>query len=133
MADHISVKPFFKEPEGFMVVRSGNSIRIKINYEVRVHTFKIKRTLCIYLLYFLLCLIFKMLIFNIQASPMPEIRWLKNGEPVSPWNQIINTDGTSTLVVPSSKYSDSGVYNIVAKNSSGQTSFDIEVRVAGIV
>lgn len=64
---------------------------------------------------------------------MPEIRWLKNGEPVSPWNQIINTDGTSTLVVPSSKYSDSGVYNIVAKNSSGQTSFDIEVRVAGIV
>ncbi|KAI7808166.1 putative immunoglobulin-like and fibronectin type III domain-containing protein 1, partial [Triplophysa rosa] len=96
-AKNPNMKPYFKDPEDFMVVRSGNSIRIKINYE---------------------------------ASPLPEIQWLKNGEPVSPWNQIISTDGTSTLVVPSSKYSDSGVYTIVAKNSSGQTSFDIEVRVA---
>uniref|UniRef100_A0A672R9V9 Immunoglobulin like and fibronectin type III domain containing 1, tandem duplicate 4 n=1 Tax=Sinocyclocheilus grahami TaxID=75366 RepID=A0A672R9V9_SINGR len=91
-----SVKPHFKDPEDFMVVRSGNSIRIKINYE---------------------------------ASPPPDITWLKNGEPVSPWNKIIHADGTCTLVIPSSKYSDSGVYTIVAKNSSGQASFDIEVRV----
>ncbi|XP_065135800.2 immunoglobulin-like and fibronectin type III domain-containing protein 1 isoform X1 [Paramisgurnus dabryanus] len=96
-AKNPNMKPYFKDPEDLMVVRSGNSIRIKINYE---------------------------------ASPQPVIRWLKNGEPVSPLNQIFNTDGTSTLVIPSSKYSDSGVYTIVAKNSSGQTSFDIEVRVA---
>lgn len=67
------------------------------------------------------------LIFGTQASPPPDITWLKNGEPVSPWNKIIHADGT--LVIPSSKYSDSGVYNIIAKNSSGQASFDIEVRV----
>lgn len=71
------------------------------------------------------------LIFGTQASPPPDITWLKNGEPVSPWNKIIHADGTCTLVIPSSKYSDSGVYTIVAKNSSGQASFDVEVRVTG--
>ncbi|XP_073708683.1 immunoglobulin-like and fibronectin type III domain-containing protein 1 [Garra rufa] len=95
-AKNPNMKPHFKDPEDFMAVRSGNSIRIKINYE---------------------------------ASPPPDITWLKNGEPVSPWNKIIHDDGTCTLVIPSSKYSDSGVYTIVAKNSSGQASFDIEVRV----
>uniref|UniRef100_A0A9J7ZQ99 Immunoglobulin like and fibronectin type III domain containing 1, tandem duplicate 4 n=1 Tax=Cyprinus carpio carpio TaxID=630221 RepID=A0A9J7ZQ99_CYPCA len=95
-AKNPNMKPHFKDPEDFMVVRSGNSIRIKINYE---------------------------------ASPPPDITWLKNGEPVSPWNKIIHADGTCTLVIPSSKYSDSGVYTIVAKNSSGQASFDVEVRV----
>ncbi|XP_016374572.1 immunoglobulin-like and fibronectin type III domain-containing protein 1 [Sinocyclocheilus rhinocerous] len=95
-AKNPNMKPHFKDPEDFMVVRSGNSIRIKINY---------------------------------KASPPPDITWLKNGEPVSPWNKIIHADGTCTLVIPSSKYSDSGVYTIVAKNSSGQASFDIEVRV----
>ncbi|XP_056316397.1 immunoglobulin-like and fibronectin type III domain-containing protein 1 [Danio aesculapii] len=95
-AKNPNMKPHFKDPEDFIVVRSGNSIRIKINYE---------------------------------AAPLPEIKWLKNGEPVSPWNKIIHDDGTCTLIVPSSKYSDSGVYTIVAKNSSGQASFDIEVRV----
>ncbi|XP_048054895.1 immunoglobulin-like and fibronectin type III domain-containing protein 1 isoform X2 [Megalobrama amblycephala] len=95
-AKNPNMKPHFKDPEDFMVVRSGNSIRIKINYE---------------------------------ASPPPDITWLKNGEPVSPWNKIIHSDGTCTLVIPSSKYDDSGVYTIVAKNSMGQASFDIEVRV----
>lgn len=68
-----------------------------------------------------------------QASPPPDITWLKNGEPVSPWNKIIHSDGTCTLVVPSSKYDDSGVYTIVAKNTMGQASFDIDVRVTGKV
>ncbi|XP_039503266.1 immunoglobulin-like and fibronectin type III domain-containing protein 1 [Pimephales promelas] len=95
-AKNPNMKPRFKDPEDFMVVRSGYSIRIKIDYE---------------------------------ATPPPDITWLKNGEPVSPWNKIIHSDGTCTLVVPSSKYDDSGVYTIVAKNTMGQASFDIEVRV----
>ncbi|TRY89362.1 hypothetical protein DNTS_015301 [Danionella cerebrum] len=95
-AKNPNMKPRFKDPEDFIVVRSGNSIRIKVNYE---------------------------------ASPPPDITWLKNGEPVSPWNKIIHEDGACTLIIPNSKYSDNGVYTIVAKNSSGQASFDIEVRV----
>jgi len=35
--DQFPVKPRFKDPEDFMVVRSGYSIRIKIDYEVKVH------------------------------------------------------------------------------------------------
>ncbi|KAL7833030.1 hypothetical protein SRHO_G00300480 [Serrasalmus rhombeus] len=95
-AKNPNLKPYFKDPEDFMVVRAGNSARIKINYE---------------------------------ASPLPEIQWLKENEPVSPWFNIVNVEGTSTLIIPNSKRSDSGVYTIVAKNSSGKTSFDIDVRV----
>lgn len=67
----------------------------------------------------------------VKGSPQPDITWLKNDESVSPWVNIINVEDASTLVIPSSKYSDSGVYTIMAKNSSGQSSFDIQVRVAG--
>ncbi|XP_067228729.1 immunoglobulin-like and fibronectin type III domain-containing protein 1 [Chanodichthys erythropterus] len=96
-AKNPNTRPRFKDPIDFMVVRAGNSIRIKVDYE---------------------------------GSPQPDITWLKNNESVSPWVNIINVEDASTLVIPSSKYSDSGVYTIMAKNSSGQSSFDIEVRVA---
>ncbi|XP_048056894.1 immunoglobulin-like and fibronectin type III domain-containing protein 1 [Megalobrama amblycephala] len=96
-AKNPNTRPRFKDPIDFMVVRAGNSIRIKVDYE---------------------------------GSPQPDITWLKNDESVSPWVNIINVEDASTLVIPSSKYSDSGVYTIMAKNSSGQSSFDIEVRVA---
>lgn len=96
-AKNPNTRPCFKDPVDFMVVRAGNSIRIKVAYE---------------------------------GSPQPDITWLKNDEPVSPWVNIINVEDSSTLVIPSSNFSDSGVYTIMAKNSSGQSSFDIEVRVA---
>ncbi|XP_030634072.1 immunoglobulin-like and fibronectin type III domain-containing protein 1 [Chanos chanos] len=95
-AKNPNMRPQFKSPEDFMVVRAGNSVRIKINYE---------------------------------AEPIPEIKWLKDDEPISPWIQVVNGEGMSQLVIPSSKRSDSGFYTIIAKNSSGQASFDIEVRV----
>ncbi|KAK7916434.1 hypothetical protein WMY93_012195 [Mugilogobius chulae] len=95
-AKNPNMRPCFKDPEDFMVVRAGNSVRIKINYE---------------------------------AEPPPEITWLKDDEPISSWINVINTEGMSQLVIPSSKRSDSAVYTIIAKNSVGQASFDIEVRV----
>ncbi|KAJ8360425.1 hypothetical protein SKAU_G00169500 [Synaphobranchus kaupii] len=79
-----------------MVMRAGNSVRVKINYE---------------------------------ASPLPDITWVKDGEPLNSWINIINTEGMSQLVIPSSKRIDSGKYTIKAKNSVGQASFDVEVRV----
>ncbi|XP_055016668.1 immunoglobulin-like and fibronectin type III domain-containing protein 1 [Boleophthalmus pectinirostris] len=95
-AKNPNMRPHFKDPEDFMVVRAGNSVRIKINYE---------------------------------AEPPPQITWLKDDEPISPWINVINTEGLSQLVIPSSKRSDSAVYTIIAKNSVGEASFDIEVRV----
>lgn len=95
-AKNPNMRPCFKNPEDFIVVRAGNSVRVKINYE---------------------------------AEPPPQITWLKDDEPLSPWINIINSEGLSQLVIPSSKRSDSAIYTIKAKNSVGEASFDIEVRV----
>lgn len=72
-------------------------------------------------------------IWFLQAEPPPEITWLKDDEPISPWIQVLNTEGMSQLCIPSSKRSDSAIYTIKAKNSVGQAVFDIEVRVTGKV
>ncbi|KAM9813446.1 immunoglobulin-like and fibronectin type III domain-containing protein 1 [Neosynchiropus ocellatus] len=95
-AKNPNMRPCFKDPEDFIVVRAGNSARVKICYE---------------------------------AEPPPTITWLKDDEPISPWIKVINSEGMSQLVIPSSKRSDSAIYTIVAKNSVGEASFDVEVRV----
>ncbi|KAM9859305.1 immunoglobulin-like and fibronectin type III domain-containing protein 1 [Aulostomus maculatus] len=95
-AKNPNMRPHFKDPEDFIVVRAGNSARIKVCYE---------------------------------AEPLPQITWLKDDEPISPWIKIINSEGISQLVIPSSKRSDSAIYTIKAKNSVGEASFDIEIRV----
>ncbi|XP_074524983.1 immunoglobulin-like and fibronectin type III domain-containing protein 1 [Halichoeres trimaculatus] len=95
-AKNPNMRPCFKDPEDFIVVRAGNSARVKILYE---------------------------------AEPPPEITWLMDDEPISPWINIINSEGMSQLVIPSSKRSDSAIYTIKARNSVGEASFDIEVRV----
>nr|XP_057911821.1 immunoglobulin-like and fibronectin type III domain-containing protein 1 [Doryrhamphus excisus] len=95
-AKNPNMRPHFNDPEDFIVVRAGNSARVKICYE---------------------------------AEPPPEITWLKDDEPTPPWIQIINSEGMSQLVIPSSKRSDSAIYTIIAKNSVGQACFDVEVRV----
>ncbi|XP_010866615.2 immunoglobulin-like and fibronectin type III domain-containing protein 1 isoform X2 [Esox lucius] len=89
-------KPFFKVPVDYMLIRAGNSVRMKVLYE---------------------------------AEPPPVITWLKDDEPISSFIQIINTEGCSQLVIPSSKRTDSGIYTIVAKNKIGEASFNIEVLV----
>nr|XP_033483689.1 immunoglobulin-like and fibronectin type III domain-containing protein 1 isoform X4 [Epinephelus lanceolatus] len=95
-AKNPNMRPRFKDPEDFIVVRAGNSARVKICYE---------------------------------GEPPPQITWLKDDEPISSWITIINTEGMSQLVIPSSKRSDSAIYTIKAQNSVGEASFDVEVRV----
>uniref|UniRef100_A0A3P9AZI6 Immunoglobulin-like and fibronectin type III domain-containing protein 1 n=1 Tax=Maylandia zebra TaxID=106582 RepID=A0A3P9AZI6_9CICH len=95
-AKNPNMRPCFKDPEDFIVVRAGNSARIKICFE---------------------------------AEPPPQITWLKDDEKISAWINIINTEGTSQLVIPNSKRSDSAIYTIKAKNSVGEASFDIDLRV----
>ncbi|KAG7493662.1 Immunoglobulin-like and fibronectin type III domain-containing 1 [Solea senegalensis] len=95
-AKNPNMRPSFKDPEDFIVVRAGNMARVKVCY---------------------------------MAEPTAQITWLKDDEPISPWINIINTDGMSQLAIPSAKRSDSAIYTINAKNSEGEASFDIEVRV----
>ncbi|XP_070693468.1 immunoglobulin-like and fibronectin type III domain-containing protein 1 [Pempheris klunzingeri] len=92
------VRPKFKDRnmKTFVVVRSGNTVRLNINFE---------------------------------ASPLPEISWLKDGFPVSKHVTITNSDKGSQLLIPTSERSDTGIYTITVKNIVGQESFNVEIRV----
>ncbi|XP_042263203.1 immunoglobulin-like and fibronectin type III domain-containing protein 1 [Thunnus maccoyii] len=92
------VRPKFtdRKMKTFMVVRSGNTVRLNINFE---------------------------------ASPLPDISWLKDGIPVSKHVTISNFDKGSQLLIPTSERADTGIYTITVKNIVGQESFNIEIRV----
>ncbi|XP_078026390.1 immunoglobulin-like and fibronectin type III domain-containing protein 1 [Epinephelus lanceolatus] len=92
------VRPKFKDRnmKSFVVVRSGNTVRLNINFE---------------------------------ASPMPEIVWLKDAVPLPKHVTITNSDKGSQLLIPTSERSDSGIYTITVKNIVGQESFNVEIRV----
>ncbi|KAK6321776.1 hypothetical protein J4Q44_G00087520 [Coregonus suidteri] len=66
---------------------------------------------------------------NFEASPWPDVTWLKDGVPVSKRVTISNTEGASQLLIPSSEHSDTGIYTILIKNIVGQETFSIEIRV----
>ncbi|KAL4658667.1 immunoglobulin-like and fibronectin type III domain-containing protein 1 isoform X1 [Arapaima gigas] len=66
---------------------------------------------------------------SFEASPVPEVTWLKDGVPVSKRVTISNAVGTSQLLIPSAERSDSGVYAIIVKNLVGQDTLSIEIRV----
>ncbi|KAM3618348.1 uncharacterized protein V6R79_019497 [Siganus canaliculatus] len=66
---------------------------------------------------------------NFEASPRPDIMWLKDNVPVTKRVTISNSDGSSQLLIPSSERSDSGIYSILVKNLVGQETFTTEVRV----
>ncbi|KAM9760029.1 immunoglobulin-like and fibronectin type III domain-containing protein 1 [Menidia menidia] len=92
------VRPKFKgrNMKTFMVVRSGNTVRLNINFE---------------------------------ASPLPEISWVKDGSQVAKHVTITNSDKGSQLLIPTSERSDSGIYTITVKNLVGHESFSVEIRV----
>ncbi|KAM4738379.1 immunoglobulin-like and fibronectin type III domain-containing protein 1 isoform 2-T2 [Anableps anableps] len=66
---------------------------------------------------------------NFEASPRPEITWLKDNVPVMKRITISNSDASSQLLIPTSERSDSGIYSVLVKNIVGQETFSTEVRV----
>ncbi|XP_028303350.1 immunoglobulin-like and fibronectin type III domain-containing protein 1 [Gouania willdenowi] len=64
-----------------------------------------------------------------EASPLPEVSWLKDSVPISKHATITNSDKGSQLLIPTSEHSDTGIYTIIVKNIVGQESVSIEVRV----
>ncbi|XP_056129387.1 immunoglobulin-like and fibronectin type III domain-containing protein 1 [Lampris incognitus] len=66
---------------------------------------------------------------NFEASPWPEVTWLKDGAPVSKRVTISNAEGASQLFIASAERSDTGIYIVVVKNIVGQETFSIEIRV----
>lgn len=66
-----------------------------------------------------------------QASPWPDVIWLKDAIPVSKRVTISNAEGGSQILIPSADRSDSGIYTIIVKNVVGQETLSIEIRVTG--
>ncbi|CAG6021715.1 unnamed protein product [Menidia menidia] len=66
---------------------------------------------------------------NFEASPQPEIMWLKDNVPVFKRVTISNSDGSTQLLIPCSEHSDSGIYSVLVKNVAGQETFNTDVRV----
>lgn len=66
-----------------------------------------------------------------QASPLPDITWLKDNVHVAKHVTITNSEKVSQLLIPTSTRSDSGIYTITVKNMVGQETFSVEIRVTG--
>ncbi|XP_047669328.1 immunoglobulin-like and fibronectin type III domain-containing protein 1 isoform X1 [Tachysurus fulvidraco] len=64
-----------------------------------------------------------------EASPLPDITWLKDNVPVAKHVTITNSEKVSQLLIPTSNRSDSGIYTILVKNMVGQETFSVDVRV----
>lgn len=67
----------------------------------------------------------------LQASPLPDITWLKDNVPVAKHVTITNSEKVSQLLIPTSSRSDSGIYTIIVRNMVGQETFSVDVRVTG--
>uniref|UniRef100_A0A8D3A7I7 Immunoglobulin like and fibronectin type III domain containing 1, tandem duplicate 3 n=1 Tax=Scophthalmus maximus TaxID=52904 RepID=A0A8D3A7I7_SCOMX len=67
--------------------------------------------------------------FNFQASPIPTIKWLKDGLPVAKHVTVSNSDTSSQLIIPSSERQDTGIYTIIVKNLVGQETSSVEIRI----
>ncbi|XP_074524996.1 immunoglobulin-like and fibronectin type III domain-containing protein 1 [Halichoeres trimaculatus] len=67
--------------------------------------------------------------FNFQASPIPNINWLKDGLPVAKHVTVSNSDTSSQLIIASSERHDTGIYTIIVKNMVGQETSSVEIRV----
>ncbi|XP_059806605.1 immunoglobulin-like and fibronectin type III domain-containing protein 1 [Hypanus sabinus] len=67
-----------------------------------------------------------------QASPPPEVIWLKDGSPLRKQVAVTNTNDGTQLFIPACQRSDSGIYSIILKNPFGQDSFSFEIRATAI-
>ncbi|CCD63868.1 Muscle M-line assembly protein unc-89 [Caenorhabditis elegans] len=59
---------------------------------------------------------------KVDASPLPEMVWYKDGAIVTPSDRIqisLSPDGVATLLIPSCVYDDDGIYRVIATNPSG--------------
>ncbi|XP_067863510.1 immunoglobulin-like and fibronectin type III domain-containing protein 1.1 [Heptranchias perlo] len=67
-----------------------------------------------------------------EASPPPEVIWLKDGLPLSKQATVTSTNDGTQLFIPISQRSDSGIYTVTLKNHFGQESSSFEIRATAI-
>ncbi|XP_067913687.1 immunoglobulin-like and fibronectin type III domain-containing protein 1 [Heterodontus francisci] len=67
-----------------------------------------------------------------EASPPPEVIWLKDGFSLSKQATVTSSSDGTQLFIPVSQRSDSGIYSVTLKNLLGQESFSFEIRVTAV-
>ncbi|XP_040841718.1 immunoglobulin-like and fibronectin type III domain-containing protein 1 [Ochotona curzoniae] len=55
-----------------------------------------------------------------EASPMPEVVWLKDGAPLPRRSVTTTKDGLTRLLIPTASLSDSGRYSVMLRTSEGK-------------
>ncbi|XP_054277504.1 obscurin-like isoform X6 [Macrosteles quadrilineatus] len=70
---------------------------------------------------------------KVDGSPMPQVKWLKDGEPLEPSDRVkisVAPDGSVKLNIDSVKPTDCGAYKLMAINENGESSSICAVAVA---
>ena len=65
----------------------------------------------------------------VEGNPPPQVRWLRNGNPVPNFNRVANLN--ESLRIRDLRQTDSGTYSCVANNSLGQDSREFQLLVGG--
>ncbi|XP_036611419.1 immunoglobulin-like and fibronectin type III domain-containing protein 1 [Trichosurus vulpecula] len=66
-----------------------------------------------------------------EASPMPEVIWLKDGLPLSKRTITTIKDGLTQLLIPVASLSDSGLYTVMLRNLPGkEVTYSFVIRVS---
>lgn len=78
----------------------------------------------------------KMVRFDLRVSgrPFPDVLWYLNGHQVSDdatHKLLVNEGGVHALMITTTNRTDAGVYTCVAKNKSGETTFNVTLHVIG--
>lgn len=66
------------------------------------------------------------------GRPFPVLTWFFNGtELLQDANHkvLINEEGVNSLLIPTARFGDSGIYSCVARNKAGEASFNVEIKV----
>jgi len=68
---------------------------------------------------------------EVTGCPMPTVTWLKDNKPVTSASVDTKSSGLSTMTVSNASRENSGIYKVVAENSFGKDTAEIEVTVTG--
>ncbi|XP_048213615.1 immunoglobulin-like and fibronectin type III domain-containing protein 1 [Perognathus longimembris pacificus] len=68
---------------------------------------------------------------SFEASPMPEVTWLKDGLPLPKRSVTTSEDGLTRLLIPAASPSDGGRYTVVLRGLQGKEAvYSVLIRVA---
>jgi len=68
----------------------------------------------------------------VAGRPIPDMLWFRDGTEVLPdflHKIVINEEGISSLIIDSTRLSDSGLYTCIARNRAGEDRFQVRLNI----